>query len=366
MVSAGRLCLRFFANDEAASLARRGLSLVESLPDQERVCLTIDLEDVSLAAAPLSDWEAAATGYVALAEQALDLGAMSHARLGYYMASYVRWMHGSWSAAREEILQAERVSRGGSDEDQVIGMAEAARCLALLDRDLAQADAMLMEARALASRKRLVHHSIPSALGLLRFRENRLEEAEEFFQEARALAKQAGDRLTEFQANEHLVMLDLEQRRHAAAKARCAALIDIGTRLREGSEAPFAHALDAICDYALDDETPALEAAFAALRFVDAKQRLTYALLRAAMLDVERGRHERARTRASEALGYAQRLDRATDLVLAHAVLADASRGMHDRKAFASHARSLEGLERDSVADWAKRRADCALDAAEE
>src|SRR6266404_3779914 len=79
-----------------------------------------------------------------------------------------------WTGAREVVLQAERVARGGSDEEHVVGMAEAARCLAMLERDLPQADAMLLEAQAIATRKNLSHHAIPAALGMLRFHENKL------------------------------------------------------------------------------------------------------------------------------------------------------------------------------------------------
>ena len=88
--------------------------------------------------------------YAALAEQALDHGALAHARLGYHMASYVRWTHGQLGGAREQILQSERVVRGAGDEEHIVGMAETAKCLVMLERDLSQADAMLMEAQALA------------------------------------------------------------------------------------------------------------------------------------------------------------------------------------------------------------------------
>ena len=71
MVSAGRLCLRFFANDDALSLARKGLQLVSALADAERVCAEIDLHDILLAAGPLADRESAAQTYAALAERAL-------------------------------------------------------------------------------------------------------------------------------------------------------------------------------------------------------------------------------------------------------------------------------------------------------
>ena len=116
MVSAGRLCLRFFANDEALSLARSGLQLARALPDADRVRVEIDLHDICLAAGPLDDWEAAARTYAGLAERALDHGALAHARLGYHMAAFVRWQHGHWNAAREQTMQALRAVRGGQDE----------------------------------------------------------------------------------------------------------------------------------------------------------------------------------------------------------------------------------------------------------
>jgi DNA-binding SARP family transcriptional activator/tetratricopeptide (TPR) repeat protein len=357
MVSAGRLCLRFFANDDALALANRGLRLVDALPDSERVCLTIDLRDIALAAAPLDDWESSAKEYVALAEQALDHGALSHARLGYHMASYVRWVRGQWTDARKETLQAERVTRGGSEEDHIVGMAETAKCLAMLERDLSQADAMLMEAQALAARKRINHHSIPAALGMLRFHRNELCEAEELFQEARTLCKSAGERVDEFQANEYLVMIDLERGRLDSALSRCSALLEIGEKLREGSEAPFARALQGLCQYAMDDEGAALEAALEDLRIADAKHRLAYVLTRAALLDVERGRTDLALERAGEALRCAEALERATDMLLAHVALAQAHRAAGDADSSAPHVEAIARLDGAAVARWARDRA---------
>jgi DNA-binding SARP family transcriptional activator len=357
MVLAGRLCLRFFANDDALSLSSRGLKWAEQLPDADRVRLTIDLRDVALAAAPVEDWETAAKEYVALAEQALDHGALAHARLGYQMASYLRWMHGQWSHAREVTLQAERATRGGSEEDHIVGMAETAKCLAMLERDLSQADAMLMEARALATRRRMSHHAIPAAQGMLHFHRDELREAEEAFLEARTLCKSAGERVDEFQANEYLVMIDLERGRLDSALARTAALIEIGDKIREGSEAPFARALEGLCRYAIDGDDAGFEAAVEELRAVDAKHRLAYALTRAALLDVERERFHRAIARAEEALACAEVLERATDIVLARIALAEAHEAAGDAAAGARHRDAVERIDEGSVAAWAWDRA---------
>lgn len=357
MVSAGRLCLRFFANQDAVALARQGLQWVSRLQASDRVCLTLELRDILLAAAPLDDWQSAAAEFVALAEEALDHGALAHARLGYHMASWVRWDNGQWAGAREETLQAERITRAAGDADHVAGMAETAKCLAMLERDLSEADALLMEAQALAERQRLRHPAIPAALGMLRFHENRLDEAEELFKEARTLYKAAGDRINEFQANEYLVMIAYERGDFAAACQRVEALVEIGAKLRHGSEGPFSRTMQALCRYAADDHGHDLDDALAALRIADAKHRLAYALTRAALLDLERGRLERARERATEALVNATALEHGSETLLARAVLARVHRAAGETADLAAELDAIAALSQRAVASWARQRA---------
>jgi hypothetical protein len=352
MVLAGRLCLRFFANDEAVSLARKGLLLCAALPDAERVCVEIDLQDILLAAGPLDDREAAARTYAALAERALDHGALAHARLGYHMTAYVRWMQGQWKAAREQSLQAVRVVRGGEQEAQIVGMAETAKCLVMIERDISRADAMLMEASALAERNGFSHHAIAAGLGMLRFHENRLEEAEELFLEARALCKSAGDRISEYQANEYLVMLDLQRGRLSDARERCRELLLLGDRLRGGSEEPFARALAGLCSYAIEDEPAGLDAALSDLRIADAKHRLAYILTQMALIDCERGRVGAANERASEALRHATLLERNTEMLIANAVLSHGCRVQGDSARAACLEQEVERCRAAGAAVW--------------
>ena len=75
------------------------------------------------------------------------------------------------------------------------------------------------------------------------------------------------------------------------------------------------------------------------------------------MLDVERNRPQDAIARASEALGYAEALDRATEIVLAHAVLARARNAVADTAGYAKHVAALKSLEHAPVARWARERA---------
>ena len=354
MVSAGKLCLRYFANEEAATLARKGLQLAQRLPPPERICLEIELHNVMLSAAPLDNWEEAACRYAALAEEALDHGALAHARIGYNMASWVRWAHGHWAGAREQTLQSERAVRGGTEEEHVVGMADTAKCLAMLERDLSQADAMLMEANARAERIRLRHSAIPAGRGMLRFYENRLDEAEELLKEARTLCKRDGDRVNEFQANEYLVMIDIQRGRYADACSRCGELLTLGAKLREGSEAPFAGALHGLCVYALEDDGTPLAAALEDLRVADAKHRLAYVLTRAALLDYERARPQEAVERAREALQYAELLERPTEMMLAHYVVGIAEKALRRHRSASRHLAEAKRLEAAGVADWAR------------
>jgi DNA-binding SARP family transcriptional activator/Cdc6-like AAA superfamily ATPase len=356
MISAGRMCLRFYANDDALELYQRGLEFAAALAESDRVSLTLELCDIRLNAAPLEHWEEAVEEYIGLAERALDIDDLSHARLGYQMASYVRWMHGQWSGARRDSLQAERVTRAGSDEAHIFGMAEAAKCLVLLERDLSQADAMAMEANALAQRTRVGCPALPSALGLLRYYEGRMDDAVEHLEEARTVCKAKGDKINEYLANEYLTMIEVEREDYGAAQERCCALVEMGSRLREGSEYPFALALQALCNYGQSGDDADLDDNLAAVREADAKQRLTFLLNRAATLDIRHGRLDTAGARSAEALELAELMERPSEKLLAHVnmeTIAINNNALRDN----SNLESIEKLSAGTVADWARARA---------
>ncbi len=356
LVLASRLCLRFFANDDACDLAGRGLKYADRLSGANRVCLILDLKEVQLQAAPVDDWETAATEYEALAEQALDHGALGHARLGYHMASELRWAHGNWSGAKRGILQAERVTRGGSEDEHIIGMAEAARCLILLEKDLPEADAMLMEVRARSRHRGVEGSTLAAARGMLKYYENELDEAESLLEEARMRSKASGNRLLEFQAGEYLAMLEIERNDFQAAATRCQALLEIGEKLRQGSEDPFARGLESLCSQALTGQDCDIDSAFEELREVDAKQRLAYLLNRSADLDLRNGNIERAIRRAEEALQNAKILDRGSEILIARTILADAYRLKPDPANCDRQVQALLATPEDSGAIWARHR----------
>ncbi len=358
MLQAARLCLRFYANDDAFNLAERGLGYTPELSEVDKVCLQIDLKEVQMMSAPIADWQAAADDYIHLAEQALDLGESEAARTGYHMASSVRWSHGHIAGARKTIMQAERVSRGGSESSHIVGMAEAARCLLLLERDLPEADAMIMEASARAERNRVDSDALPAAKGMMCYYENKLDEAEEHLDEARTRSKALGDRLNEFQANEYLAMIEIERGDFRSAQRRCRVLTEIGGKLRAGSEAPFAKTLCGICDYATGGNGDGIDEGVEGLRRYDAKYRLTYALNRAAMLDLENQQFEKAKERAREALGNAQIMDRTSEILTALTILAESHKALGERDELQAQVNALLALPKTEGAQWARVRAE--------
>ena len=360
MVSAGKLCLRFYANDDALALYHRGMEFAAQLGDSDRVCLTLELYDIRLRAAPLEDWEASVAEYIELAEQALDYGALPYARLGYQMASYVRWLHGQWSDAQRDSLQAERVTRTANDEAHILGMAEAAKCLAMLERDLSQADAMAMEASSLAARENILCPALPTSLGILRYHEGRLDAAVDHLEDARTLCKAQGDKLNEYLANEYLTILEVERGDYAAALERCRVLVDMGSRMREGSEYPFALALQALCLYGLEREESVLDALLQDVRQADAKLRLTLLLNRAARLDILHEKLDKALARSTEALALAQLMEQRSETLQAHINFVDIS-FINKEIESKSHVNAIEKLAAGTVAGWARERASLLL-----
>jgi tetratricopeptide (TPR) repeat protein len=148
------------------------------------------------------------------------------------------------------------------------------------------------------------------------------------------------------------MMIEFQRGRYEKALAYSRTMKGIGDKLRVGSEGPFAHALEALCEYALSDTSDALEPALEALRNADAKYRLAYTLTRAAQIDCERGRFEDATRRATEALGYAELLRRATEAAMARGILACICRAEHRHDAAAEHEAAIAELEKSGLAGW--------------
>ncbi|MGB5812816.1 MAG: AAA family ATPase [Polyangiales bacterium] len=349
-VIAGNRCLQVFANAEAFAHARRGLRYAEELPSPEKIRLKIELEEIGTTARTPDDIEGAVRRIEALAEEALDAGAAEHARLGFTNVSYLRWHVGETRDAHRLSLRAEFASRGASDSDRMVGMAETARCLVILERDVAQAEALLLEARALTERAgEASPWAVFDGLGLLRFHGGQLEEAHTLFERAWVTSKKSGDRLHEFMSLEHLVAVALAQDDGEAACDYARELAAIGEKLREGSEGPLGRAMSALCQYKKGDlaKRDDVERALDELRQVDAKQRLANALILAAHIELDRREYGSAQTRAQEAARVSEALQHPSSRTLADTILFRIARETDDEigaKRYAAALGSLDGV----------------------
>ena len=320
---AGRLFLRQFANGEAWTVARRGRRHAAEVPEPEKTSLLLGLLQVELQARRPADPEAAAEELQALAERALDHGDAEHARLGFHMLAYLRWEVGDLGDAQRQMMRAEEVSRAGDERARIIAMAEAARCLVLLERDLPRAEALALEASARSARVGPRPSAIADAEGLLRQHQGRLDEAADLFERARLDARREADAMGEFQALEHLVVLRQQQEAWEEARRLAVELDGLGMKLREGSEAPFARSLLALSGLALGEPGAefALGDAAEELRSADAKLRLAFVLTQAARWDLRAGNPREGLTRAAEAYEAASALGRPTARLLAGVTL---------------------------------------------
>jgi len=345
-VTAGTRCLRVFANAEAYAHARRGLRLVEQLEDPERVKLRIELEQIRIGAHWPEDPDAESRRIEAIAEQALAVGCPEHARVAFTLVSTLRWHEGSLRDAHRLSLRAELASRGTNDQHRAAGIAETARCLVILERDLAQAEALLLEARALSERSGESNWAIFDGVGLLRLHAGALDDAKAAFEQAWMLAKKTGNRLQEFMSLEHLVMTSIHRRDPDEACRYAKELAGIGEKLREGSERPLGRALLALCRFKkgeLEDHST-LEEALQELRDVDAKQRLAFVLTQAAEVEAERGNLQSASLRAAEAEKLGRILQQPSELALASAVLLRIARERDDEEAMRDRLQELRQI----------------------
>jgi tetratricopeptide (TPR) repeat protein len=213
----------------------------------------------------------------------------------------------------------------------------------MLERDLAQAEVMLSEAKAHAKQLRYESAALKAADGLLLGHRGELERADQLFDEARVAALLESNRHAEMLVLIHRVQLNIDAGRFELALELALETQQLADKTRDGSEGPFARVLVALAQLALgQDVHAALEAAFQELRVVDAKHRLGFGLNRAAALWNARSQHELARQLAQEALQIARLLERPSDIVLSLVELARAQQALGDRAGYAQSRAELE------------------------
>jgi tetratricopeptide (TPR) repeat protein len=236
--------------------------------------------------------------------------------------------------ARVDTLRSAEAGRAADPKTRAHAVGNAGFCLASLEREMERAEALLTEASVLAAHARLEVPDIPLGLGHVHAHNGRFDEAVVELERGLVIAERQQQYWYLCKGYFRLIQIDLEHRRWAEARARAAALLPVAAKMGEGSEGPFAVALDALASLGLGDpDAPErVEKSLGALRDVDSKAQTAFALLFAAELDLEAGRPEAAAGRAREALAAAELVDRRSDLARARVILARAALAARDRK----------------------------------
>jgi hypothetical protein len=325
---AGERCLRMVAQAEAQKMAARGLSYLPHLPAAVRMQVEIPLYHVAIYAdnrrAATRELEANLSRAVLQAETA---GHSDLAQRGFHLLAMLHWRADALSRAQDSTLQSAESARSGDPATVARGLATTSRCLAMIGREMPRAVAMAIEADALARAHQLSIPEVPWALGLVYHFSGEPERALAAHAAALALNTRVEDHWAECMCRLDIAMLELEERRYAAARARCAELEPVAAKLGAGSEAPFGAALAALAAYGLDepDAAAVVERSLAVLRDIDAKSLYAWARNAAAEIDLTLGRHARARAHADEARRAALAVDRPADVALADALAACAA-----------------------------------------
>ena len=332
-LAAGEHCLRVFANPQAAAVAERGLAHVGELaPGAERVRLEIGLLRLRVAAAASPGGRrlpALAERIECAIEAAEALALHSEAAAGWEILAFWLQQASDIGRTQEATLAAQRMTRRADGTTHCLQLANSGRCLLEIEADPVRGRALLDEAATLARGLELKVMEIEWGRGLVARAEGDLDAACDALARAVALARLADNHWREYECMVWLATAELEHGRFADVLRHVDEIVDAAARMGE-PQAPFAQALGALARLRQGDAGEAmLTASLAALRELDDKAHLAYALNEAAALALAADRPDAAAACAGEALTDALAVRRATEIAVATARLAAAT---HDAR----------------------------------
>lgn len=355
-LAAGEHCLRVYANGEAATVAERGLAQLERLPqgaDRARLAIgLLKLRAVAATSAGARQLPALIAALESAIGAAQDLSLHEHAATGLHMLSWLRQQGNDTEAARDAILEAERMTRKADAATRCQQLANTARCLLEVETDLPRARAMIGEADALAESLDLKVIELMWGHGLLARVDGDLAVAHAQVVRAVALARQRQDHWREYECLVWLATIAFELDRFEEVVAHSTDIEQAARRMggtagtgesgeigaigeggaSHGIGAPFAGALGALARLRLGQPAAHAElaAAQAAMRSLDDKAHLAYALNATAAMALDQGQIHAASTCASEALEAARAVRRLTEMTVAASCLVQAAASAGD------------------------------------
>jgi DNA-binding SARP family transcriptional activator/tetratricopeptide (TPR) repeat protein len=361
-IAAGERSLRMFAYSEAYALAARGRQRLDGLPTATRIRLHMALLRIAVHASVAVPDARNVEGEIShLTFEAQNAGLPAEAASGFHLLSFRHHQDGKYAAAHEDTLRAAEAGRQQDPAAVARTLGNTGRCLALIEREIPRAEALLNEAQGLAAAAGVEPVDIPWGLGLIRAFAGEYDEAVGLLESAVRLARRERDHWAACEGLQRLALIELERGNPGGARDRARDIMAVAAKMGEGSEAPFAAMLDALAARVLGEPNAEdrIDLSLGVLRGIDAKALLSRALTLAATIDLEHGHLERAAERAEEALRAADVVGRRSEIVMALVILSRVARTRGDQPAAERYAQAAAADLRDphAVAAHARRAA---------
>jgi DNA-binding SARP family transcriptional activator len=351
--TAGLRYLRIFAYSEADEIARRGVELTRGLPEADRIGLHLRLLRIRIAAGAARNRAARVEDELReLIADARAAGSLELEAVGHSLLSVLSYNRDDLSRVHQSSIQAaETLDTDGARHPEDLHtkartLSQTGTCLASIGREMERAEALLLEAEAMADRLRIQLTDIPMGLGMVRVFQGAHDEAARLLERGLRMARRERDHFRACECLVALVTSRLETGNARGALDHARQLLPVAARLTEGSEAPFSRALEALSRYSMSPARARDELArcLDELRALDAPRKLALVQLHAAEADFATERFESARDRAVEALEAARIVGHGSGLAHAGALLVQCARALGDEPRAQAETRSLRSL----------------------
>ena len=359
-LAAAEQCLRLFAYAEASELAQRGMQHCQYLDDKQRIRRHLELLKVFIFAGVRRDRipEVENELHQRIAE-ANRLNLKDEEAIGLEALITLNYDRGNFNGVHQHSLKAAEAGRAASPTTTARMLAYTGSCLAEIEREMPRAEALLLEAKSLAERVGLELADIFLGLGSVYHYRADFDAARQLLTQGWKIAQAEQEHWRECTALKCLAMLELEAGEPTHALNYCHELHAVAAKMSgEGSEKPFAIALDALARYQLQQlgAKDALEQALVTLRQIDAKRMLAYILIGAAQWDLDSGRIELANSRAEEALRMAQPIHHPSEISLAWTIAIQSTWACGEHQQALEQLRELErNIDEHNLSDRAQK-----------